>query len=188
MWYDIALLIHILGAIMLFVAVSLITIAFVRMRQALTLEQIREWAGVAQFAGMSLSFVGLIILAPAIYMVVVAWGFTTPWVLAALITFVLVAVMGATVSGRAIQQVNALIKVAPSSQIPDELRAQLLAPQLWLAEGIRLMVLLGVVCLMTLKPDLLFTLLILFVTLTMGVIAGTIAGRSPGPRPVSTLS
>ena len=38
MWYTFALFVHILGAIGLFVAVSLIVVAFVRMRQASTLE------------------------------------------------------------------------------------------------------------------------------------------------------
>ncbi len=88
MWYTLALFVHILGAIGLFVAVSLIVVAFVRMRQASTLEQAREWASVANVAGKSMLFISLVILAPALYMVIIAWGFTTPWVMAALITFV----------------------------------------------------------------------------------------------------
>lgn len=42
MWYSLALLVHILGAVGLFCAVSIVVIAFVRMRQARTVEQIRE--------------------------------------------------------------------------------------------------------------------------------------------------
>lgn len=58
MWYTVALFVHILGAIGLFVAVSLIVIALVHMRKAVTLEQVREWAAVAQLAGKSLAFIG----------------------------------------------------------------------------------------------------------------------------------
>lgn len=182
MWYTLALFVHILGAIGLFVAVSLVAVALVRMRQASTLEQIREWAAVAQLAGKSLAFIGLVILAPALYMVIVAWGFTTPWVLAALLTFLVLAIMGATVNSRTIQQVGALVQAAPPDLVPDELRTQLMARRLWLAEGIRVTLLVGIVCLMTLKPDLLFSLLVLIGMLILGLLLGTIAQRFPGPR------
>lgn len=135
MWYNLALLVHLLGAMGLFSAVSLVVIAFIRMRRASTLEQIRDWAVVAQVAGKSLVFIELIILAPALYMVIVVWGFTTPWVLASLVTFVTLAVLGATVSGRTIEQVSALAQAALSGPAPERLRRALLAPRLWLVEA-----------------------------------------------------
>lgn len=180
MWYTLALFVHILGAIGLFVAVSLIVVAFVRMKQASTLEQIREWASVANLAGKSLIFISLVILAPALYMVILAWGFITPWVMASLITFVVLAIMGATMNGRMIELVVAMAQAASPSLVPDQLRAQLMAPQLWLAEGVRLMLLVGILCLMTMKPDILFSLLTLVGMLILGIVLGTISQRSPG--------
>ncbi|MGZ3676349.1 MAG: hypothetical protein ACXVCO_18760 [Ktedonobacterales bacterium] len=186
MWYSFALLVHILGAVGLFSSVSLVITAFVRMRQAPTLEQIREWVAVAQFAGKSLMSIGLVILAPALYMVSVAWGFTTPWVLAALLNFVVLAIIGGAVSGGTIQRVSALVQTAPPGQVPDTVRTHLLARRLWLAEGIRVMLLVGMVCLMTLKPDLRLSLLILlgavFVGLLLGLLLDTITQRSLGRR------
>lgn len=178
MWYTLALFIHVLGAIALFIAVSLVVVAFVRMRQASTLEQVREWASVAQLAGKSLAFISLVILAPAVYMVIIAWGFTTPWVMASLITFLVLAIMGATVNGRTIERVVAMAQADSSGPVPDELRTQLLAPRLWLAETIRLMLLVGILCLMTIKPDILFSLLVLVGMLLLGIILGTISQRS----------
>lgn len=180
MWYALALFIHILGAMALFVAISLIIVAFVRMRQASTLEQVREWATILQAAGKSMIFLALIILVPAFYMVSVAWGFTTPWVMAALITFVVLAIMGATVNGRTIERVVALARAAEPGPIPDEVRTQLLAPSLWLAEAIRLTLLIGILCLMTIKPDMLFSWLILTTMLLLGLILGVLVQRSPG--------
>lgn len=182
MWYSFALLVHILGAVGLFSAVSLIVIAFVRMRQARTLEQLSEWVAVAQFAGKSLMFIGLLILAPALYMVTMSWGFTTPWVVAALLNFVVLAIIGAAVSGGTIQRVSALVRTAPPGQVPNIIRTQLLARRHWLAEGIRMMLLIGMVCLMTLKPDLRFSLLILlgaiFAGLLLGLLLDAITQRS----------
>jgi len=180
MWYTLALFVHILGAIALFVAVSLIVIAFVRMRQAATLEQVREWAVVANMAGKSMIFISLVILAPALYMVIIAWGFATPWVLASLITFVALSIMGAAMNGRNIERIVAQAQAASSDLIPGELRARLLAPQLWLTEGIRLMLLLGILSLMTIKPDMLFSVLILAGMLILGIVLGMIAQRLPG--------
>ena len=119
MWYTLALFVHILGAIGLFVAVSLIVVAFVRMRQASTLEQIREWASMANLAGKSLILISLVLLAPALYMVILAWGFTTPWVMGSLITFVVLSIMGATLNGRTIERVVTMALAASPGSIPD---------------------------------------------------------------------
>ena len=180
MWYTLALFIHILGAIGLFVAVSLIVLAFVRMKRASTLEQVREWASVADLAGKSMIFISLVILAPALYMVIIAWGFTTPWVMAALIAFVVLSLMGATMNGRNMERIVAMAQAASPGLVPDDLRTQLMAPQLWLAEGMRFTVLVGILCLMTIKPDVLFSVLILVGMLILGIVVGTIAQRSAG--------
>jgi hypothetical protein len=180
MWYTLALFVHILGAIGLFAAVSLIVVAFVRMRQASTLEQVREWALVANVAGKSMIFISLVILAPALYMVIIAWGFTTPWVMAALITFVVLSIMGATLNGRAIERVVVMAQAASPGLVPNELRALLMTPHLWLAEGVRLMLLFGILCLMTIKPDMLFSILILIGMLVLGLILGMLSQRLPG--------
>jgi small-conductance mechanosensitive channel len=180
MWYTLALFVHVLGAIGLFVAVSLIVVAFVRMRRASTVEQVREWASVANVAGKSLVFISLVILAPAVYLVILAWGFATPWVMASLITFIVLAIMGAAVNGRTIERVVAMARAAAPGPIPDELRTQLLAPRLWIAEAVRLALLVGILGLMTLKPDLVGSLLILVGMLLLGIILGALVHRSPG--------
>lgn len=186
MWYTLALFVHILGAIGLFVAVSLIVVALVRMRQAATLEQVREWAAVANVAGKSLIFISLVILAPALYMVILAWGFTTPWVMASLITFVALSIMGATLNGRNVERIVVLAHAAAPTRSPGALRSLLLAPQLWFSEGIRLMLLLGILALMTVKPDLAVSVLILLGMLILGIVLGALAQRLPAritPQP-----
>jgi hypothetical protein len=179
MWYNIALFAHVLGAIGLFVAVSLVVVAYVRMRRAATIEQVREWAATAEFAGKSIAFVSLLVIVPALYMVVVAWQWTTPWVLAALITVVALAVLGVTVSGWTIERVVAMARAAAPGRVPDELRAQLSAPRLWLMEATRMTLLVGIVFLMTVKPDAAGSLLALVGMLVLGLILGAISRRAP---------
>ncbi len=81
-------------------------------------------------------------------------------------------------NGRTIERVVAMAQAAEPGPVPDRLRTQLLAPRLWLAEAIRLMLLVGIVCLMTIKPDILFSFLILVGMLILGIILGTISQRS----------
>lgn len=181
MWYSLALCVHVLGAIGLFSAVSLVLVAYVRMRRAATLEQVRDWAAAAQLAGRGIPFISLVLLAPAVYMVIVAWGFTTPWVLAAFITVVALAILGATVGARTIERIVATAKAASPGHIPDELRAQLTAPLLWLTEATRLTLLVGIVFLMTVKPDALLSLLVLVSMLILGIILGALSRRAPRP-------
>jgi hypothetical protein len=172
MWYSIALYIHVLGAIGLFCAISLIVVALLRMRRASSPEQLRDWISVAQFAGKSILFIALVILAPALYMVAISWGFTTPWVLAALIAYILLAIQGATVNGRMLERLVGLTAGSDSAG----LRAQLRASPLWLAEGTRLMLLVGIVYLMTVKPDLLSSVVVLVSSLLLGLLLGAILG------------
>ena len=180
MWYPLALFLHVLGAISLFVAVGLIVAAFLRMRRATTLVQVREWATVVNIAGKSIVFLALVILVPALYMVIVAWGFATPWVIVALIAFVLLAIMGATVNDKAILRVFTATRDVPDGPVPAELHAYLLSPQLWLAESVRLLLLIGVLALMTIKPDMLFSVLILVGMLLLGLVLGLVMQRKPG--------
>ncbi|HEY7021191.1 MAG TPA: hypothetical protein VH349_08740 [Ktedonobacterales bacterium] len=172
MWYSIALYVHVLGAIGLFCAISLIVAALLQMRRASSPEQVREWIAVAQFAGKSIVFIALVILVPALYMVAISWAFTTPWVMAALIAFILLAVQGATVNGRMLE------RLAAEAAKPDfaGLRAQLMASPLWLAEGARVMLLVGIVYLMTMKPDLISSVVALVSALLLGLLLGALLG------------
>ncbi|HEX8034954.1 MAG TPA: hypothetical protein VF510_13950, partial [Ktedonobacterales bacterium] len=104
-----------------------------------------------------------------------------PWVAASLITVIALAILGATVSGRTIERIAAMTRTASPGPIPRELRAELAAPHLWLIEGARLTLLVGIVFLMTFKPDLLGSLLALATMLLLGVITGLISRNVPTP-------
>lgn len=181
MWYTLALFVHVLGVIGFFITVGLVDVSYVRMRRAVTIEQLREWVSAAQFAGKSIVFTSLVVVIPAVYMVIVAWQFTTPWVAASLITVIALAILGATVSGRTIERIAAMTKTASPGPIPHELRVALAAPHLWLVEGARMTLLIGIVFLMTVKPDLLGSLLTLTIMLLLGLITGLFSHNAPAP-------
>lgn len=170
MWYTIALFVHVLAAMGLFSAVGLILICEARIRRASTVGRLRDWAAVASGAGKSLAVVSLFILVPGLYMAQAGWSFGTPWVLAAVVTFVLLAVLGATVTGRRIEAIHRAALAAPDGPLPPPLATQLHDPVLWRSEGVRMALLVWFVFLMTIKPGLVDIILGLVVAVVLGLI------------------
>jgi len=177
MGYTIALFLHILGAIGLFVALSLFLVSVVHVRQAQTVEQVRDWISLAAKAGQGIGGSSLILLVPAIYMVLTVWGFVTPWVLASMIVFVLQWLLGPAIGGRRAAAVLQAAKAAPLGPVPPALREQTSSPALWLGEVIRIALLVGIVFLMTTKPGLVGTLVALGGTLVIGLICAFLFRR-----------
>jgi len=177
MEYTIALFLHVSGAIGLFVAMSLYLVSVVYMRKAQTVEQVRDWISLAAKAGPGIGGSSLLLLVPAIYMVVTVWGFGTPWVLASLIVFVLQWVLGTIIGGRHAATVFQLAKAAPPGPVSSALREQISSPALWSGEVIRIALLVGVVFLMTNKPELTGTLIALGVALVLGLISALLLAR-----------
>ncbi len=177
MGYTIALFLHVLGAIGLFIAMSLFLVSVVHVRQAQTVEQVRDWISLAIKAGQGIGGSSLILLVPAIYMVLTVWGFGTPWVLASLIVFVLQWALGFAIGGRHAATVLQAAKAVPLGPVPSALREQISSPALWLGEVIRIALLVGVVFLMTNKPGLAGTLIALGGALVIGLICALLFGR-----------
>lgn len=177
MGYTIALFLHVLGAIGLFVAMSLFLVSVVYVRQAQTVEQVRDWISLTAKAGLGVGGSSLILLVPAIYMVLTVWGFGTPWVLASLIVFVLQWVLGPAIGGRHAAAVLQAAKAAPLGPVPSALRERISSPALWLGEVIRIALLVGVVFLMTNKPGLAGILIALGGALVLGLICALLFGR-----------
>src|SRR5215831_6260144 len=92
--YSAALFVHIVGALLLFTAVTLEGIGLRQMRRASTPEHVREAAGIAGLARMvgPASLVGIAV--PGLYMTVTSWGWV-PWILVGLASWLLVGVSGA---------------------------------------------------------------------------------------------
>ena len=168
--YTVALFFHVLGAIGLFITISLFLISVRRIHQAQTVEQLRDWVSLAGKAGQSIGGSSIILVIPAIYMVLAVWGFATPWVLASMIVFVLTWVLGPAIGGRHVGTILQAVKAAPLGPIPSALRAQISSPSLWLGEVMRIAFLIGIVFLMTNKPGLVGTLIALGGALVLGML------------------
>jgi hypothetical protein len=177
--YPIALFIHIVGVLSLFIAMGLQWVALYRLRQAQTLAQVRSWLGLLAInRRLSLPSTVLIVGAGA-YMMATAWGWNTPWILASLGAIVIMMVLGMGVTAR---RLNAAAQTAAfAGGLSPDLRRRIHDPLVWIAVQVGGATALGVVFLMTTKPDLGGSLLALAMAMLVGAAVGWLTNL-PGRR------
>src|SRR5579884_2877722 len=97
--YSVALFVHALGALGLFAGLALEWAALRRLRGATTAGQVQAHA--AAFAVLPRLYIpsALAILLPGLYMTVTAWGWAAGWTTVALAAMVLLAALGAILTG-----------------------------------------------------------------------------------------
>lgn len=148
--YSIAAFAHVVGALGLFVAMGLEWVIVARVRHAGTAEQARDWLdllGVIRW--LSPASMATLLLA-GIYMAVTAWG-GAPWILAAFAGLVLLPAMGA-ITLRRLPRIAQEIS-GESGPPSDARRRDLDDPLLTASIQTRTALALGIVFLMTNKPD-----------------------------------
>lgn len=176
--YPIALFVHIVGVLGLFMAIAVEVVGVVRLRRAQTVEQVCEIVEANAFLANVFPVVTITILFAGLYMVVTRWGWSNAWVDVSLSVFVLLSVQGVAVNARYMRQILSQAQSSSHGPVPPELSARISSPVLWTSELSMAALALGIVYMMTLKPDLTGSLLTVVITLTLGVAAGQLASRS----------
>ena len=164
--YSIALFFHIAGALGVFAALALDWVGITKLRGVRTVEQVREWAGVygivRALGGASVA--ALLIF--GLYMTAVTWG-PTGWIAIGFLSLLLIAILGA-LSGIRLSRVLAEAGSGDGS-LGEELRTQLQAPLFVASVRARTALALGVVFVMTVKPEAAVSLLVVAIALALGV-------------------
>src|SRR5690242_3844784 len=97
--YTVALFLHILGAVTIGAADALLLVGLLRARGARTVAEVRLWSGLAEGSGRMIPLAVIVLLLPAVYMVVTAWGWATAWIDVALGALLILPLLGRTVLG-----------------------------------------------------------------------------------------
>jgi hypothetical protein len=177
--YPLALYLHIVGALGFFIALGLEWMSVRRLRQATNVTQVRDWVMISTGSAKVGMPSMLLLLISGALMTVSAWG-AVPWVLVTLGAIVLLIILALGLSRRRIAAIGQAV-AEEEGPLSSTLRQLTHHPLLWLAIQTRVAIALGVVFLMTVKPDLISSLL------TIGVAAGIGLGFSiplPGRKRV----
>jgi hypothetical protein len=181
--YSIALFLHIAGALGVFAALALDWVGITNLRRARTAEQVRDWAGVyGVIRGLGAASVGALLVF-GLYMTAVTWG-PTGWIGIGFLSLLFIAVLGAVGGVR----LGRILAVAASGQgiLAEELQGQLRAPLFVASVRARTAVALGVVFLMTVKPEAAVSLLVVGIALALGIASAVPVLRQRSLRPQST--
>ena len=149
--YDIALFLHIGGVLALFAAMTIEGIALRGLRHAITGDEARTWLGLLRPTRLIGPAALVLILLPGLYLaadISVGGG----WIAIGLLGFLAIAIIGGAVTGRRMSVVGPVLGRAQGPLSDDLLR---LAGDRALAASyaVRLAIAIGIVWLMTLKPD-----------------------------------
>lgn len=168
--YSVALFVHVLGALGLFMGLALEWAALRRLRHATTAGQIQAHA--AAFAALPRLYIpsALAILVPGLYMTVTAWGWAAGWTAVALGAMVLLAALGAILTG---SRMAALGRAAATEDgaISPALRQRLRGRSLQTSVQVRTAIAVGIVFLMTVKPALVGSLLAIGAFALLGAVS-----------------
>lgn len=165
--FSIALFLHIVGALGVFVALSLEWTALRQVRSANLPEQIRPWMGILKSSNKVGFPAMLATVITGFYMVLNGLGWV-PWILVVIGALILVIALtraltapGMAAIGRALVKEN-----GPISQIFQNLVND---PILWISIQTRIAIVLGIVLLKISKPDLGGSLLTIGVAIVLGI-------------------
>jgi hypothetical protein len=169
--YSIALFLHIVGALGFFVALGLETFNLQQLQRLTSVEELRGWFAVTRgwrgLAGISM----LVILIAGVYMTFAAWRGASDWVAVAFLAMI---VQGAIAGILTAPRMRALQKASSDQQgeLSAELDALRYHPLLWVSMMARVGAGLGIIFLMSVKPALMGSLIVIAVSIVVGLAVG----------------
>ena len=167
MEYKIALFLHITGALLLVAAMSLEWLGVFNLRKSDSAENIREsiklYSTISKAGGVSM----ILILFPGIYMMS-AWRDNASWIIIGFVGLILLGAIGGIITGR---KMRGLKKMLSGNKVESIIiKSGLPINSFLFSIKIRTMILFGVVFMMSVKPDMIGSLITLAVAILLGII------------------
>ena len=150
--YSLALFLHVVGALGFFVALGLEWTSLRHLRRAATVEQVREWMRVPAEMGRVGMIAMVMLLAAGFYMMVTVWG-GVAWIMVTLGALVLAIPLGMVLTRRRMAAIGRTVS-AETGPLSPTFHQLLHDPLLSISIQTRVAIAVGIVFLMTVKPDL----------------------------------
>src|SRR5207302_4713728 len=151
-------------------------------RRAQRVEQVRSLVQLVGLSGPLFGISVLLLLAAGLYMALTAWSLLTGWIVVGLISLVLLAPLGTALLEPRRRVIDRLARTAPDGPLPEELERCIRDPVLLAAPQTLTALLLGVVFLMTTKPSLVGSIIVMAIALVLGLVWGALVSRRRSSR------
>jgi hypothetical protein len=173
---SIALFIHLLGVVTLFIAIGLLQRVGAALRAASSVEELRVLLSLARTTRSMFPAALLFIFASGLFMAARSFSFETPWIVVGIASVVVMPILGGAVAGRRLAAVGK--GAASASSITPELARAIRNPAIWVALGLNSGLAIGVLWLMVAKPGWAQSIGVVIVLALVGAAAGYAATKS----------
>ena len=164
--YPIALFLHVVGALLLFVTLTVEGVALRQLRRAMTADAAQGGAAMLRVNRIVGPLSALGVLIPGLYMTATSWGWVA-WILVALISWLLIAVLGAVNGIR-------IVGLERTQLLLTEIRK----PIFFISWLTRVGMAIGVIFLMTVKPGAVGAVLAILIATAAGAALGMVLSRA----------
>jgi hypothetical protein len=175
--YSVVLFVHVLGVVLLFAAFSATQLGGARLRRAGSTEHARLWLGLLAVSGPMFGVAFVLIVLAGLYMTNDLWGFSTPWIVVALVTVGIMLLVGQGVVGRGLRKMGMSAAGAPDGPISPELQAIIQDRAVWTSLYTMNGFGVGVLWLMTTKPGWTESIVVILALGLIGAALGSAATR-----------
>lgn len=169
--YSATLLLHIVGMIGLFIALSLEVAVVFRLRVVKTTTQVHEWLALSRVIDVVLPVSAVFILISGLILTFSVWGWGHAWIELSLGLLVLLGILGPVINGPRMKAIHVAAQAAPVGEISPALRQAIFNPVLRVYIPIPVLVALGAVIMMVLKLDWLGSGMVIAGVLILGLIS-----------------
>jgi hypothetical protein len=176
MLYSISLFLHITGALALFAALGIEWLCFVNLRRSETKDSICEWINQASILKRLFPIASILLLITGIYMSIAVWK-DAGWVIIGFIGLVALAIAGGVVTGKKFDAIKNAAEKGNEPPLPEVLK-MINDKSMWTSLHVRTAIVLGIVYIMTLKTDLLDSMIVLVIAAILGFIFAKITESS----------
>lgn len=176
--YAIVLFVHVVSAIGNFFGNGTLLLGMAALRRAKRVEQVRTIIELMAITRLIFPLSILLLIATGLSMAVIAWG-VQGWIGVALLSFVLIVVpLGGIVAQRRFGAIVNMAGEAPNGPLPVALEAHIHDPVLGTTLQTLTALLLGIVFLMTNKPPVMSSVLVIAIALALGLASGLPLARA----------
>jgi hypothetical protein len=171
-FYPFALFAHIVGVLTLFIGMGLEWVSLLRLRRAQTVAQVRESTSLTSVQATLIVGGAALLFVAGVYMTIARWGWQISWIQVALGAFFFQATLGAAIEIPRFQAISAAATAPqePAGSLSEKLERKIADRILWHSVQAHGLTALGVIFLMTIRPDLIGSLTTLIVALALSVI------------------
>ncbi|MCP2035655.1 hypothetical protein L1279_002666 [Planomicrobium sp. HSC-17F08] len=173
MLYNVVLFLHILGAVIMFMAISILALSMISLLHAKETGDVKRWSGLAVKTDALFPLSTLIIIVPALYLVFSAWGWGTAWINVSLAALLGTSFLGPIINLRRLKGILAAAEAETGPVPSSDLVRKVRDPVLWNSVSVMTMLIFGILFLMAVKLPLLGAL----ITMAIALVAGLILAR-----------